>query len=158
MYATQSGTFTFISICSLETSTYHNAMRTEEQATCLKRYIIWAVTIRLNVSLRKDDILQGGEIYTATLVSVLNEDPKLSYDSPDLIGANDVMPILAAFQYAQPLNKADLAGYPNIGKEVEEWKEGINFARSLARSVGMEPEDDGNVDSNNDNGDSGAEH
>lgn len=40
---------------------------------------------------------------------------------------------------------------------MEEWKEGINVARRLARTVGMAPEGDGNVDGNNDDGDSGAE-
>ncbi|KAL9977664.1 hypothetical protein ACROYT_G015093 [Oculina patagonica] len=39
--------------------------------------------------------------------------------------------------------------YPNIGTGVKERKEGINFARRLARNC--------NVDGNNDNGDSGVE-
>ena len=60
-------------------------------------------------------------------------------------------------QYPQPLNKADLAAYPNTGTEVEEWKEGIKIARRLARSVGMAPEGDVNGDGYNDDGDSGAE-
>ena len=60
-------------------------------------------------------------------------------------------------QYPQPLNKADLAAYTNIGTEVEEWNEGIKIARRLARSVGMAPEGDANGDGYNDDGDSGAE-
>lgn len=55
------------------------------------------------------------------------------------------------------MNKVDFVAYLNIGIEVEEWKEGINFVRRLVRLVGMVLEGDGNVDGNNDDGDFGVE-
>ena len=60
-------------------------------------------------------------------------------------------------QYAQHLNRPDLMAYPEFGTELEEWKEGIEIARRLARLVGMAPEGDGNdhVDDNGSDGHNG---
>ena len=57
-------------------------------------------------------------------------------------------------QYERPLNRPDLTDYPEFGTELEEWKEGIDIARWLARIVGMGPENDGN-DHGDDNGSDG---
>lgn len=43
--------------------------------------------------------------------------------------------------------------YPEFGTELEEWKEGIEIARCLARLVGMAPEGDGNDHTDNDGSD-----
>ena len=56
-------------------------------------------------------------------------------------------------QYKRPLNRPDLTTYPECGTELEEWKEGIEIARRLARLVGMAPEGDGNDHGGNDGSD-----
>ena len=61
-------------------------------------------------------------------------------------------------QYERPLNRPDLTAYHEFGTELEEWKEGIEIARRLARLVGMAPEGDGNdhVDYDGDGHDGGG--
>lgn len=43
------------------------------------------------------------------------------------------------------MNRFDFIVYFEFGKELEEWKEGIEIVRRLARLVGMVLEGDGNV-------------
>lgn len=58
-------------------------------------------------------------------------------------------------QSAQPFNMANLKEHLAIGEEIKAWKQGIEIARRLARSIGMKPavcaQDDGNDVGENDN-------